>query len=83
MGPIVYTTYGIAMGHRTEDLANSGGLRPAGAEPMRERPARVGVARTLQWLGAALVRVYMRLKGADGRMVATKEVLTAAHPGSR
>jgi len=37
MGPIIYTTYGIAMGQRPETLSNSGGVRPAGAESIRER----------------------------------------------
>jgi hypothetical protein len=30
MVPIIYTTYGTAMGHQPETLAASGGLKPAG-----------------------------------------------------
>ena len=83
MRPILYTTYGVAMRHRPEALANCGGLRPAGAEPMRNRPARVGVARALRWLGAARVRVALRHKDAAGRMVDTRETMTAALPSRR
>ena len=56
MGPIIYTTYGIAMGQRPETLANSGGLRPAGAEPMRERPVRLSFPSTNPLVRAAHVR---------------------------
>jgi hypothetical protein len=46
MGPIIYTTYGIAMGQRPETLSNSGGLRPTGTEPMSERPVRLNIPST-------------------------------------
>ena len=57
MLPTIYTTYGVAMGHSPETLANSGGLRPTGAEPMRTRPAHVGRARVRAWLDGAVGRV--------------------------
>jgi hypothetical protein len=59
MLPVIYTTYGVAMGHQPETLANSGGLRPVGAEPMRTSPARVGIARGRRWLDSVLVRMYL------------------------
>ena len=37
MVSVVYTTYGIAMGHRPEVLAKSGGLRAAGGGQRREQ----------------------------------------------
>jgi hypothetical protein len=56
MGPIIYTTYGIAMGQRPETLANSGGLRPAEAEPMRARPVRLSFPSTEPRIRAVHVR---------------------------
>jgi hypothetical protein len=60
MVPVIYTTYGIAMGHRPETLAASGGLRPAGASSSRERLAQVAVARARWWLETLLVRAGVR-----------------------
>jgi hypothetical protein len=56
MGPIVYTTYGIAMRHGPETLAESGGLRPAGGARMRVRTAPGASVRARSWLAAMVVR---------------------------
>ena len=56
MVPIVYTTYGVAMGHGPETLAESGGLRPAGAARMRVRTAHGVSVRARSWLAAMVVR---------------------------
>ena len=63
MFPAIYTTYGMAMGHRPETLAASGGLRPAGAEGWSARPGRVGVAQACRWLGIFVA--WMRLRHRD------------------
>jgi len=45
MVPVIYTTYGIAMRHQPEVLAESGGLRSAGDGGMRDHtPNRPGQA---------------------------------------
>jgi hypothetical protein len=67
MFPIVYTTYGLAMGHPAETLANSGGLRPAGAEPVRTRPAHVGRALAPAWLHGAVGLVCRWPRDRDAR----------------
>jgi hypothetical protein len=83
MGPIIYTTYGLAMRHRPEALAASGGVRPAGAERRRQRPASVGVARARRWLGTVFARVRLRHREADSRTAVAEGMTAAALPTSR
>ena len=68
MVPVIYTTYGFAMGHRPEALAESGGLRPAGVGGVRERPAAIGVSRGWWLLETLLVRVGLRQRDVASRM---------------
>jgi hypothetical protein len=68
MLPTIYTTYGMAMGHQPETLANSGGLRPTGAEPRRTRTADIGLARVRGWLDDAVRRVCPRHRDKDARL---------------
>ncbi len=75
IGPIIYTTYGAAMGHRPEALAATGGLKPAGAGRPRERTAWQGLTRVGPWLVNTLVRKHRRHQDADSRI--------AAAPGMR
>jgi hypothetical protein len=70
MLPVIYTTYGVAMGHRPEVLSASGGLRPAGAERRRERSAWVGLTRAWTWLGTVAARVHVRLRHTNSRLAA-------------
>jgi hypothetical protein len=72
MVPVIYTTYGIAMGHRPETLAESGGLRPTGAGRAHERPARITVARA-RWFKTMLDRVGLRHRDVTGRTEDTGE----------
>ena len=83
MLPVIYTTYGVAMGHRPEVLSASGGLRPAGAEPRRERSARVGMARAWSWLGTVVTRLHLRLRHTNGRMAAAVGMRVAAPPSTQ
>ena len=80
MGPVIYTTYGTAMGHRPETLAESGGLRPAGAERARGRTTQVVVTRAWSWLGAILVRVRLRHRDVDGRAGDIEETKPLPYP---
>jgi hypothetical protein len=65
MLPTIYTTYGVAMGHPPETLANSGGLQPTGAEPRRTRAADIGLARVRGWLDDAVGRVCLWHRDKD------------------
>ena len=78
MVPVIYTTYGMAMGHRPEALAASGGLRPAGAEGWREPPAQIGPAQVCRWIGTVVARVRLRQQDADSRTVGTEGVSASA-----
>jgi hypothetical protein len=60
MVPVLYTTYGLAMGHHPEVLAESGGLRPAACE---RTLVPGGLAR--RWLVAAMDRVRLRSRVID------------------
>ena len=73
MVPVIYTTYGIAMGHRPETLAESGGLRLAGADNSHERPARVAGSRARWWLETLLVRAGVRHGDVVGRTNESEE----------
>jgi hypothetical protein len=66
MMPVIYTTYGVAMGHRPETLAASGGLRRAGARRTHERPAPVAISRAQWWLESLLLRVCLRHRDVAG-----------------
>jgi hypothetical protein len=80
MGPVIYTTYGIAMGHRSETLAESGGLRPAGAGRGRERTAQVATSRGRSWLDTLLVWVRLRHRDVDGRAGDIEETKPLPYP---
>jgi hypothetical protein len=71
MVSVIYTTYGVAMGHRPEALAESGGVRPAGVGGVRERPAVIAVSRGWWLLETLLVRVGLRQRDVVSRMDAT------------
>jgi hypothetical protein len=74
MMPVIYTTYGVAMGHRPETLAASGGLRPAGGAGSAEAyPAPVLVSRAWWWLKTLVVRVGGRHRNAAGRTEDSEE----------
>jgi hypothetical protein len=65
MVPVIYTTYGMAMGHCPEALAASGGLRPAAGGRRPTHAARLRSARVRHWLGIIWVRVRLRHRDAD------------------
>ena len=64
MGPIIYTTYGVAMGHRPEVLAATGGLAPAEAGRPRARTAWQGLTRVGCWLTHLLAPGHRRRQDA-------------------
>jgi hypothetical protein len=72
MVPVIYTTYGMAMGNHPEVLAASGGLKPGGAELLRERATWVRVARVGCWLSAGFALVRLRQRKANSRMKAAE-----------
>lgn len=82
MVPVIYTTYGIAMRHRPEVLAASGGLQPVGVGRMLPRPSRRLGECVRQWLKTALVRVHLRHRDVDSRPMGGHRTI-AALPGSR
>ena len=65
MVPVIYTTYGMAMGHRPEMLAASGGLRPAAGGRRPAQAARLRSARVRHWLGSVWVRMRLRPRHTD------------------
>ena len=67
MLPTIYTTYGLAMGHPPELLADSGGLKPIGTKPLSTRPALVDMVRARGWLKAAVGRVCRWCRDRDAR----------------
>jgi hypothetical protein len=83
MVPVIYTTYGMAMGHRPEVLAASGGVRLAEAERRPEPSARIGVARVCCWLGAVFAQSRLRHRDADSRTAGADGMSAAALPTSR
>ena len=83
MLPVIYTTYGVAMGHRPEVLSASGGLRPAGAERRCERSARLGLTRAWSWLGTVVARLHLRLRHTDSPMAAANGMRVAAPPSTQ
>jgi hypothetical protein len=80
MGPVIYTTYGIAMGHRSETLAESGGLRPAGVGRGRERTTQVATTRKGSWLDILPVWVRLRHRDVDGRAGDIEETKPLPYP---
>jgi hypothetical protein len=78
MLPTVYTTYGIAMGHRPETLAASGGLRSARAEQLSARPGRVGVAQACRWLGIFVAQMRLRHRDAGSQSAGHEPMRAAA-----
>lgn len=83
MMPVIYTTYGMAMRHHPEVLASSGGLGSAGAERLRARPIRVGVARAYCWFSTLLALVRSRPWNAGGGMVRGERLPVAALPSNQ
>jgi hypothetical protein len=65
MVPVIYTTYGIAMRHQPEVLAESGGLRSAGVGEIRDRTTKPARANTCQWLEVVLRRLGLRHREVD------------------
>jgi hypothetical protein len=57
MVPVIYTTTGVAIGHRPEPLAESRGLRSAGVERIRVHAAHEALLRLRSWLDTMLIRV--------------------------
>ena len=72
MVPIIYTTYGVAMGHRPETLAAAGALRPAGP---RRGDGPHGAARARMLLVAVLVQSSMWCLGAVRRLESSQQWL--------
>jgi hypothetical protein len=83
MVPVIYTTYGIAMRHRPETLAESGGLKPAGVGRTYPHPSRLRGERVRQWLETVLVRVGLWHRDVVSQAVGGHRTITAALPGSR
>ena len=83
MVPVIYTTYGIAMGHRPEVLAASGGLQPVGVNGMREQKAQMRRARVRCWLETVMVRMRLRHQDADSRTAGTEGMSVAVLPSTR
>jgi hypothetical protein len=83
MLPIIYTTYGIAMRHRPEELAASGGLRLAGTERRREPTARLGEARLRCWIETVLVCIHLRQQAVDSPTAGAARMAAAVLPASR
>jgi hypothetical protein len=76
MLPVIYTTYGIAMRHRPEVLAGSGGLKSAGVGRMFTSPSRRMGACVRQWLETILVRVRLRHRDMESRTVQSSRAPT-------
>ena len=83
MLPVIYTTYGIAMGHRPEVLEASGGLRVAGAEGRGKPPAPISPTRVCRWIGTAVAWVRLRHRDADSRTAGSERVGALVLPSSR
>jgi hypothetical protein len=83
MGPVIYTTYGIAMGHRPEVLAASGGLQPVGVNRMREQTAQLRRTRVRCWLETVLVRMRLQHQDAASRTGGTEGMSVAVLPSTR
>ncbi len=83
MVPVIYTTYCMAMGHRPEVLAASGGLRLAGAERRRVPPAQNGVVRVCRWLGTVFAQARLRHRNAYSRTAGADGMSASALPSSR
>jgi hypothetical protein len=80
MVPIIYTTYGIAMGHRPEVLAASGGLQPAGRGRRCGRPAPVSRGTVWWWLNAVIAR--LRRQDVDGSAAGAQGMRAAVVPSN-
>jgi hypothetical protein len=76
MWPIVYTTYGLAMGHRPGELADHVSTARCVVYEQRDSGARVPIAR--RWIGSALAKLGRRLQGLGRPAVATS--VAAAMP---
>ena len=83
MVPVIHTTYGMAMGQHPEVLAASGGLRPGGAERLRERPTGVRVERVCRWLRTVFARVHLRHRDAYNQPAGADRMSASALPSSR
>jgi hypothetical protein len=83
MVPVIYTTYGTAMGHRSEVLAASGGVRPAGGERRPKPSAQIGVIRVCLWLCTVSARMRLRLQDVYSRTADANAISASAPPSSR
>jgi hypothetical protein len=83
MVPVIYTTYGMAMGHRPEALAASGGVRPARAKRRPKPSARIGVTRVCRWLCAVFARIHRRHRDVHSRTADADAISASALPSSR
>jgi hypothetical protein len=83
MVPVIYTTYGTAMGHHPEVLAASGGLQPAGVERRPSPSARIGVTGVCRWLCTLFARMLPRNRDLFGRTADADAISASALPGSR
>ena len=80
MRSTIYTTYGMAMGHRPEALAASGGLRPITREPLS---IPQGLARVRRSLRAVIARVRQRRSNADATPKVAEVMTVTAIPGDQ
>ena len=60
MVPVIYTTYGMAMGHRSGGTGRIRWLAAAGAERRPKPSAQIGVIRVCLWLGTVFARMRLR-----------------------
>jgi len=80
--PVIYTTYGIAMRHQPEVLAESGGVRSAGEGGTRDHPPRPARANRCQWLEFVLLRLGLRLREVDSRVEASSALASTVLPST-
>jgi hypothetical protein len=83
MVPVIYTTYGMAMGHRPEVLAASGGVRLTEAERRPKPSARIGVARVCRWLCTVFARMRLRHRNVYSRAADADAISASVLPSSR
>jgi len=82
MVPVIYTTYGIAMRHQPEVLAESGGLRSAEDGGMRDRTTPPARTSSRRWLEVVLLRLGLRRQEVNSRAGAPSGLDSAALPST-
>jgi hypothetical protein len=83
MVPVIYSTYGMAMGHRSEALAASGGLQPAGVGRMPGQTARRRGVCVQCWLETMLIFLRLRPQDADIRTAGAHGMRATALPSTQ